>query len=166
MGNYNPIYKNIWTSEKFSKLPPKEKLIYLHLLTNKHTTTLGICLIKIPYIACDCGLTNDEVKSALTLITKIGLIDYFENKNLFYIYKFFKYSKGTIKNPNTLLKTMFREFELLNDKNVKDIFLAENTNDLNELKKQIENKIEKSNEEKTKNEYRELLDKLNSLMVC
>lgn len=50
------------------------------------------------------------------------MIKFYEDENLVFIHKYFKYSKGMIKNPKILDKTLTRERELINNPDVWQLF--------------------------------------------
>lgn len=122
MGNYNPIYKSIWQSQRFTKLQPNEKLVYLNLLTNKQVSQSGIYNIMPQYIACDCGLDTKEVINILEKLDKLQMIKFYKDENLIFIHKYFKYTRGMIKNPSILSKALNRERELIDNKEVWQLF--------------------------------------------
>lgn len=122
MGNYNPVYKNIWSDPKFEKLNVPEKLVYLYLITNEKTQQTGFYQIRTNQISCDCGPTIEEVKNALAHLEKIGLIKYWPEQNQIFIYNHFKIAKGMIKNPMTLTNCIKRQRELINNPEAWDLF--------------------------------------------
>lgn len=130
MGNYNPIYKALWTSQKFNQLNTTEKLVYLYLLTNEKTQQSGIYSILIKQIACDCELELTEVEQALDKMSELGMIKYWKDTGLLFIHKFFKYSKGMIKSPKNLDGTLKRQRELLKNVEVWELFDTEFENEL------------------------------------
>jgi len=125
MGNYNPVYKSLWTNQKFSGLESDEKLVFLHLLTNEKTQQTGIYQILPKQIACDCNLDLDIVTEAIQSLISNSLIVYWEQGSLIYIHKFFKFSKGMIKNPNILKKIIDRQRELIKNSEAWKIFDSE-----------------------------------------
>lgn len=122
MGNYNPVYKTIWTSQKFNLLDASEKLIYLYLITNEKIKQTGVYNIMLKHIACECGLMLPDVEKSIKRMAKIRLISYWHEENLIYIPKFFRFSKGMIKNPKILAETIYRQKELLTNHSVWKLF--------------------------------------------
>lgn len=160
MGNYFPVYRTIWTSSCFNKLDSKGKLVYLYLLTNNFTTQLGVCRVKLSYIATDCSVDEVEVIKILKEMHKLNIIRLWQDENLIFIHKFFRYTKGTIKSPITLSKTMLREYELLNKPELWELFIAEFNKELYEIITALEDLLEKA---KTKGEITKI-DDLNKLI--
>ena len=99
-----------------------EKYVYLYLLTNEKVKQTGIYNIMLKHIACECGLKLEDVEKIIPKMSDIGLIKYWSDENLIYIPKFFKYSKGMIKNPKILLETINRQKELLSNHPIWSIF--------------------------------------------
>lgn len=128
MGNYNPVYKAIWTSQKFQAISPNEKLIYFNLLTNEKTQPTGIYQIMPKQVACDCDLPTADVEVAFEKFIEIGLIQYWAKDNVIYIRNFFKFSKGTIKNPAVLNSAIKRQIELLEHVEAWQLFSEEYNN--------------------------------------
>lgn len=134
MGNYLPIYKQLWTSTKFNKINAYEKLIFMYLLTSPSTHNTGIFNILLKQIACDCDVEMDIVKAAMKTMQNIGLVRYLESENLIYIFNMFKFTRGTIKNPKTLYKTTLRQEQIIKNQEVWQLFKEENIEFYEEVK--------------------------------
>lgn len=133
MSNYNPVYWSVWTSQKFTQLNPTEKLVYLYLLTNEKTQPSGIYSILLKHIACDCEIELSEVEKTIDRMSHLGMIKYWKDENLIYIHKFFRYSKGMIKNPKNLNGPLKRQRELLKNVEAWKLFDAEFENEISLL---------------------------------
>ncbi len=114
------VSTDFWTDEKVSvEFSRDEKLFLLYLLTNPHTTQLGIYKILPRQIAFEVGCTENEA---------LSMLDKFENK-----YGIIKYSHSTkevaIRNylNYSIVKGGRPVFDLLVKEalNVKDIVLLE-----------------------------------------
>ena len=82
MGIKRIVDTSFWTDEKTMDLfSPEDKYFMLYILTNPHTTQLGIYPINIKYMALELGYSTDSIKV---------LLDRFENK-----YNILKYSTKT-----------------------------------------------------------------------
>lgn len=125
MGNYLPIYKQIWTSTKFNKLNVYEKLIYMYLLSSPTSHNTGIFNMLLKEIACYVDIEIETVKTSIKKMQEIGLLIYKEDKNLFYIRNMFKFAQGTIKNPKILFKTTLRQEQIIQDHELWQIFKEE-----------------------------------------
>lgn len=139
MGNYNPVYKSLWTSQKFNLLDANEKLIFLYLLTNEKVKQTGIYNIMVKHIACECGLMLPETQKAVNKMQEIGLIHYWDDENLIYIRNFFRFSKGMIRNPKILAETINRQKELLANHSVWDLFDRDYAQEIQSINKALMN---------------------------
>lgn len=82
MGIKRVVDVDFWTDEKVMDMfTPEDKLFFIYLLTNPHTTQLGIYAINPKYIQVELGYSSDSVDV---------LLDRFENQ-----YNIIKYSKKT-----------------------------------------------------------------------
>lgn len=82
MGIKRIVDTQFWNDDKvIDYFSPEDKLFMLYLMTNPHTTQLGIYSINEKVMAFELGYSNDTISV---------LLDRFENK-----YKIIKYSKET-----------------------------------------------------------------------
>ena len=82
MGIKRIVDVSFWTDDKVIEMfSPEDKLFMLYLLTNPHSTQLGVYSVSIKFIAFEIGYSTDAIKV---------LIDRFENK-----YKMIKFSPKT-----------------------------------------------------------------------
>ena len=82
MGVKRIVDTSFWNDDKvIETFSPEDKLFMLYLLTNPHTTQLGVYPISKKYMAFELGYSIEAVSV---------LIDRFENK-----YKMIKYSNET-----------------------------------------------------------------------
>lgn len=106
---------SFWTDDKVMDIfSPEDRYFFLYLMTNPHTTQLGIYAINKKYIALETGYSIDSVKV---------LLDRFENK-----YDIIKYSEATsevaiknylrhsiVKGGTPVIEQMKREIVLVKD---------------------------------------------------
>ena len=82
MGIKRIVDVDFWNDDKVLEMfSPEDKLFMLYLLTNPHTTQLGIYAINVKHFAFELGYSTDTIKV---------LLDRFENK-----YKIIKYDHKT-----------------------------------------------------------------------
>lgn len=151
MGNYNPVYKNLWSSPKFEKLSPLEKLVYIYLITNEKTQQTGIYQILPKQIVCDCNIDLSEVQSALSNFEEAELIKYWPEQNLLFIYDHFKAAKGMIKNPTILLGCINAQKKLINNAAVWQLFNTEYTQELKLIQEAVNKSLMKNQTNKSNN---------------
>ena len=128
---------DFWTDEKVVELfSPEDKYFFIYLLTNPHTTQLGIYHIAPKIMAFELGYSVDAVNV---------LLDRFENK-----YGLIKYKNGEIAIKNTLRHSIVKGGKPVEDLLKKEIsqvknksFMkwvyesVKNSSDLNETVKKI-----------------------------
>jgi hypothetical protein len=73
---YRKIESRIWDDEKIADLPPITKLVWVYLLTGKHTTSLpGIWNVGPASIAEGLRIALVDVESAMADLERVGLIE-------------------------------------------------------------------------------------------
>ena len=77
MSRQNYISSSFWSDEWIDSLSIKEKLLYLHLMTNECTNVAGVYKITIKRMKDDTGLSREEVIDALNKFSA--------NKKAFYM---------------------------------------------------------------------------------
>jgi hypothetical protein len=67
MAQYRFIYTNFWEAPKVSEtFTPEDKLFFLYLLTNSHTTQIGVYRITPKFIAFELGYSIESINSLLS----------------------------------------------------------------------------------------------------
>ncbi|QIG62317.1 hypothetical protein [Tenacibaculum phage JQ] len=79
MSKLRSVSTNFWSDPFIEELSPKEKLLFLYLVTNEKTNMLGIYESSIKKISFETGLTNKEVSNALEGFEKVGKVKYINN---------------------------------------------------------------------------------------
>lgn len=69
------VKSSVWNDRS---LLPDEKLMYLYLITNPHTNSLGIYKLPINTAAKEVGLSEEVVKTLINRLKELGLIEYSE----------------------------------------------------------------------------------------
>lgn len=99
---------DFWTDEKVIELfSPEDKLFFIYLLTNPHTTQLGIYPISKKVMAFEIGYSIDAINV---------LLDRFENK-----YGLIKYKNGEMAIKNSLRHSIVKGGKPVEDLLVKEI---------------------------------------------
>lgn len=93
------------------------------------------------------------------------MIRFLEDENLIYIHKFFKYTKGMIKNPVTIAKSLLREFELLNNYELQSLFSMEFNHEIHEIEIALQKNMQQALNEDKKKDIEDLIEKLNALLI-
>ena len=89
------VKTSFWYDSFIEKLLPKEKLLFLYLLTNELTDLCGVYEISIKRICFDTGLTKNEALKSLENFKKNDKIYYLDG---FIFLKNFK--KSQTNNPS------------------------------------------------------------------
>jgi hypothetical protein len=96
---YHRIDANIWDDEKFQKISPGAKLVFMLLLTHPKRTSIGTLRSCWPGGLSDyVNLSIDEVRAALAEICEAGLAKRDEKKGLIFLPDYIK------QNPPTSAK--------------------------------------------------------------
>lgn len=109
MGIKRIVDVGFWTDDKvIDMFTPEDKLFMLYLMTNPHTTQLGIYPINIKIMAFELGYSTDAVKV---------LIDRFQNK-----YEMIKYSE---EYKEIAIKNYLKHSIIKGGKPVEDLLMKE-----------------------------------------
>lgn len=115
MGIKRIVNTDFWTDDKVVDLfSPEDKLFFLYLITNPHTTQLGIYHVPKKVMAFEIGYSTDAIEV---------LLDRFENK-----YGLIKYSSGTseLAIRNYLLHSIAKGGKPVEDLLIKEIQQVKN----------------------------------------
>ena len=109
MGIKRVVDTQFWTDDKvIEKFSPEDKLFMLYLMTNPHTTQLGIYELSKKYMAFETGYSTDTISV---------LLDRFETK-----YDLIKYSNET---KEVAIKNYLRHSIIKGGKPVEDLLTKE-----------------------------------------
>lgn len=114
MAKFRTVQTSFWSDKKVSEnFTPEDKLFMLYLLTNEHSTQLGIYKISTKRIAFEIGWSNETVCYLLERFEKnYDLIKYCKEKNEIAIKNFLKHSIHNGGKPiEDLLKKEVNEVE-------------------------------------------------------
>jgi len=98
---YRFIRVDLWKDSKVcEKMSPREKLLFVYLLTNPYTTQIGIYTITVKQIAFDLGFTKPFVKSTLIKFQEeYKILRYNEETDEIAIAKWGKYNLYRLGKP-------------------------------------------------------------------
>lgn len=116
MTAYRIVNTSLWddklVSEKFSA---EDKYFMLFLLTNRHTTQLGIYSFPIKHIAVDMGVSNETVMSCLSRFQKLyGIVAYSEKSGEIAVMNYLRHS--IIKGGTPVFDCLVKEANQVKDK--------------------------------------------------
>ena len=92
MAKYRYVYGTFWSDPEIQNLLPDEKLFYIYLLTNPHTSICGIYTLSIPYIEIETGIKREKIKTLIDRFEKMGKIKYSHKTSEFAIKNWKKYN--------------------------------------------------------------------------
>jgi hypothetical protein len=139
MGIKRIVDTSFWTDEKTMDLfSPEDRYFMLYILTNPHTTQLGIYPINIKYMALELGYSVDVIKVLLDRFeTKYNILKYSEKTNEVAVKNFLKYS--IVRGGTPVEDCLKREIKSVKDSLLKQ-YVYDNLirfHDINETVKKI-----------------------------
>ena len=111
---------DFWTDDKIvDRFSPEDKYFMLYILTNPHTTQLGIYKLNIKYAAFETGYSVETIRSLIERFEKhLGIIYYSSNTGEIAIKNYLIHS--IIKGGKPVADLLWKE---INDVNNKDLIL-------------------------------------------
>ena len=159
MGIKRVVDVGFWNDEKVLELfTPEDKLFFLYLMTNPHTTQLGIYAITVKHMAFEIGYSTEAMNALIDRFEKrYGVIKYSKKTREIAIKNYLKYS--IIKGGKPVEDLLKREISQIKDKSLLK-FVYDSINDyenLNETVKTLlplfyENENKKDNEDDNDND--------------
>ena len=131
---------DFWTDDKVvDKFTPEDKYFMLYLLTNPHTTQLGIYKLNVRYAAFETGYSEDTIKSLIDRFEKhLRIIYYSERTGEIAIKNYLIYS--IIKGGKPVADLLWKEInDVKNKKLVTMVF--EHIKDSEQINKTVRNII-------------------------
>ena len=109
MGIKRIVDTSFWTDNKVEEFTPEDRYFMLYLLTNPHTTQLGIYEISMKRTAYELGYSIDAVRALVERFEKVhGVVIYSKETNEIAIKNFLRHSiiKGGAPVRDCLIKEM------------------------------------------------------------
>lgn len=108
---------SFWSDEKVLDFSPEDKYFMLYLLTNQHTTQLGIYHLAIKKASFDLGYTQDSVRVLIERFqNKYGIIRYSESTSEIAIKNYLLYS--IVSGGKPVLDCLLSDLEAVRDKSL------------------------------------------------
>ena len=152
------VSTEFWTDKKVvEQFTPEDKLFFLYLLTNPHTTQLGIYPF-IPKIAAfEIGYSKDTVLSLIERFEKYGIVKFSEASSEIAVKNYLKHS--IVKGGTPVYDLLVKESNLVKDKSLLRFVLCANSDSLNDTVRKfisdIENESEYDNDNDNEDSYHE-----------
>lgn len=117
---FRVVTNSFWTDTKVGEFTPEEKYFFLYLLTNIHTTQLGIYEISIKQMSCELGYANEKVKELLERFeTVYKMVIYSNDTKEIAILNYLKYS--VVRGGTPVETTLKSEINRVKNRNLLDI---------------------------------------------
>ena len=144
------VSTEFWTDKKVvEQFTPEDKLFFLYLLTNPHTTQLGIYPF-IPKIAAfEIGYSKDTVLNLIERFEKYGLIRYSNVSSEIAVKNYLKHS--IVKGGTPVYDLLVKESNLVKDKSLLRFVLSANNDSLNDTVRKFISDTEKDNDNEKDN---------------
>ena len=124
MGIKRVVDVDFWNDEKVMDMfTPEDKLFFLYLLTNPHTTQLGIYAINPKYITIEMGYSLESVSVLLDRFeNQYGIIKYSKNTQEIAVKNFLKHS--IVKGGAPVRDCLIRELKAVKNKELINFVFA------------------------------------------
>ena len=147
------VSTEFWTDKKIvDQFSPEDKLFFLYLLTNPHTTQLGIYPFVTKIAAFEIGYSNESVISLLERFEKYGIIKFSQKTNEVAVKNYLKHS--IVKGGTPVYDLLTKEAERVKDKELLRFVLSANGDSLNDTVRKFiaDMEIENDNDNDNDNE--------------
>lgn len=160
MGIKRVIDTDFWNDDKvIERFTPEDKLFFLYLMTNPHTTQLGVYAINIKHMAFELGYSQESVQSLLERFeNKYEVIRYSYDTREIAIKNYLKYS--IVKGGKPVEDLLKREISKVKDKSLLQ-FVYENINDFENLNETVKTLLPLFNIKEKENEDVNVNDNVN-----
>jgi uncharacterized phage protein (TIGR02220 family) len=118
MAKLRSVSTTFWSDPFIEKLSPKDKLLFLYLITNEKTNMLGVYENTIKKMSFETGLPSNEVETILKRLEGFGKVKYINNWVMLV-----NYMKHQNYNPNMKKSAIDCYNELPNELKIKDLVL-------------------------------------------
>lgn len=134
MAKQRPIHVCIWDDEGFQEFTPHEKLIFIHLLTNKSITESGVYPYTFKTISNNTGIEKAEVMNTIkgSLEKTVG----YDSKNaIIWVKNRLRHNKSG--NPGVIFRSILNDYKAMKRSSIWESYWDYN-------KDHIEDMIDKS----------------------
>lgn len=145
------VSTEFWTDKKVvEQFTPEDKLFFLYLLTNPHTTQLGIYPFIPKVAAFEIGYSKDTVLSLIERFERYEIIMFSTSSGEIAVKNYLKHS--IVKGGTPVYDLLVKEANLVKDKSLLRFILNANSDSLNDTVRKFINDIEKDNENEKEND--------------
>jgi hypothetical protein len=109
---FTKVYgESLWRSKRFLAVSDKAKLLYVYLLSNSHSNTIGAYFVPDGYALADLGWSLPEYRAARVELTDAGLIVFDDDTSVVYVTNWFKHSPPQNEKHAQGCQRMIEELE-------------------------------------------------------
>lgn len=145
------VSTEFWTDKKVvEQFTPEDKLFFLYLLTNPHTTQLGIYPFIPKVAAFEIGYSKDAVLSLIERFERYEIIMFSTSSGEIAVKNYLKHS--IVKGGTPVYDLLVKEANLVKDKSLLRFILSANSDSLNDTVRKFINDMEKDNENEKEND--------------
>ena len=94
---YRTVDIRLWTDPKVHSLPPREKLLFLYLLTNPHTDLSGLYYLPLSLVIYETGLTRQVICKGIDTLSDRTLIRYDRQTDTIWVVNMLRYQSKSKK---------------------------------------------------------------------
>jgi len=163
MATFRKVHTKFWSDSFIQSLSPEKKFFYLYLLTNEGTRQCGIYEITKQRMSFDTGYTIDTVSILLNYFIELGKIKFNDQTNEIGIKNWALYNDS--KSPK-VQSCVNQELKLIKDKKlIEYLYSIDRVSILSETNPE-KNKNKNKNKIQEEEKEEELLQKVNTNLVC
>lgn len=116
MGVKRVVDVEFWGDDRVMDMTPEDKLFFLYLMTNPHTTQLGIYHINKKQMAFELGYSMDTVTNLIDRFEEYGVIRYSEETSEVAIKNYLRHS--IVKGGKPVEDLLIKEISKVKDKSL------------------------------------------------
>jgi len=97
MRDFSKISPKFWTGHtgtEIRALGLEAQVVALYLMTNPHANMIGLYYLPLPYMACDMGLSVEQVTATLASLHQIGFCEYSTKTQHVWVHEMLHYQLG------------------------------------------------------------------------
>lgn len=118
MGIKRIVSTSFWTDDNIiERFSPEDRYFYLYLMTNPHTTQLGVYLVTFKQMAFETGYTTDVISTLIDRFQNVyGVIKYSATTREIAIKNYLRY--GIVKGGKPVFDLLLKEIATIQDKSL------------------------------------------------
>jgi len=110
---YRFVHVSFWQDSEVLDLTPEQKYFFLYLLTNPHTTQVGIYEVSKKLMAFETGYHIETIEKLINAFTEMGKIHYDPETSEIFVVNWIKYNWS---NSPKVIRTIIKDLENVKSK--------------------------------------------------